>query len=92
MKNWLITFRDEWAICDICHDNKRLGVMKLRYVKRDYESENSKGYICKKLQQHPRELWVCVDCLNELKAEIADKQDRMNEWIKKQEELKNEQV
>ena len=53
--------------CNICHRLNR--VAKIRYYTQDYRSNKRKGKICKNLQKHPHEIWICEKCMDDLKSE-----------------------
>ena len=49
------------CMCSICHG---LGAkFEIGYVTRDYESDKTKGRICKRLQEHYHSFWICEPCL-----------------------------
>lgn len=55
------------CICNICHRDGR--VAKIKYYTQDYGSNKRKGKICKTLQKHPHEIWMCEKCMEDFKSE-----------------------
>lgn len=54
------------CICNICHRDGR--VAKIKYYTQDYGSNKRKGKICKTLQKHPHEIWICEKCWYDLRS------------------------
>lgn len=78
MRNFAIDLKDDYCQCDICHEVG--GVIKFRYIVRDYESDKRKGYICKTLQEHRRAVWICRDCFEEMMSVIGERKDDIEKW------------
>lgn len=75
MKKFEMSISDaDNCFCNICHSPMQ--VLKLKYYTKDYGSNNRKGKICKTLQKHPHEIWICNKCLGDL----------VGEWYKTQTE------
>lgn len=56
-----ILFADNCA-CSICHGTGAR--IDFEYVIRDYKGKD--GNICKKLQTHRRNFWICPECIENL--------------------------
>lgn len=68
------------ACCSVCHG---IGAkIEFRYVTRDYASNRQKGKICKTLQAHERNFWICPVCLTNLNKQAAKVKDLVKNLVK----------
>lgn len=88
MRKWDIAFDTGAVTCNICHRHSDgrysdygMKIAKIKYYTQDYGSNNRKGKICKRLQKHPHEIWICDKCLDDFRSEWWSKStERMRIW------------
>ena len=81
MKKWDITLDRGEITCNICHRHTDMNIAKIKYYTQDYGSTKRKGKICKTLQKHPHEIWICDKCLSDFRDEWWRKtHDKFEIW------------
>ena len=56
------------CVCNICHGKG--AKIEIRYITRNYLGK--KGKICKALQAHEHNVWICLKCLENLKTKKTE--------------------
>lgn len=81
MKKWEIVIDKGAITCNICHRHENMNIAKIRYYTQDYRSNKREGKVCKNLQKHPHEIWICDGCLQDFKMEWwGTTNDRFRIW------------
>lgn len=64
------------CVCSVCHGTG--AKIEFEYVTRNYESARKKGLICKGLQAHGHNVWICPTCL----TNMFRKAEKVKELVK----------
>lgn len=69
-KQIVVEKRGQYCVCDNCAGYGEQMCYVVHLNKTDFASPN--GVICKNRYAKPKELWLCEDCLKELKQAIEE--------------------
>lgn len=81
MKKWNLEIARGAIKCDICARHENMNIVKIKYYTQNYGSTKRKLKICKTLQKHPHEIWICDKCLSDFRDEWwRTTNDRFKIW------------
>ena len=82
MKKWEIDIAHGWLKCDVCgRANEDMNIAKVKYYVKNFASNKRPNKICKTLQKHPHEIWICDKCLSDFRDEWwRTTNDRFKIW------------